>query len=70
MFSKILGTVFAVLAVMLIYAVIVGVIVMWLWNAVVPEIFGLAKIGWQNAFLLTLLCQFLFKGSSYSSSKS
>lgn len=40
--------------------------VMWLWNAVIPSLFGLKEIVWREAFFLLLLCSFLFKG--YSSS--
>ena len=42
---------------------------MWLWNWLMPTIFGLTKIGWLQALGLNILSGILFKSSS-SSSKS
>lgn len=57
----------------LIIAVALGVLtafpVMFLWNAVMPGLFGLKVISLTEALLLSLLCSFLFKSSSISSSK-
>ena len=38
--------------------------VMWLWNWIVPSVFGLGTITWTQAWGLTLLCSLLFKGGS------
>lgn len=42
--------------------------VMLLWNAVIPELFGLKAISFMQALLLSVLCSLLFKSSSSSSS--
>jgi hypothetical protein len=34
--------------------------VKWLWNAVVPDVFGLKSVTWLQALLLTLLLGMLF----------
>lgn len=41
-----------------------GLIVMWLWNWLLPGLFGFAKIGWCQAWGLTFLCSILFKSSN------
>jgi hypothetical protein len=35
--------------------------VMWLWNWLLPALFGLPVITWTQAWGLSLLCSFLFK---------
>lgn len=35
--------------------------VMWLWNWLMPMIFGLVEINFAQALGLSLLCSFLFK---------
>lgn len=57
-----------VLAVSVIVALIVALPVMWLWNALLPQLFDFAKITFWQAFGLVLLVRFLFgTGSSGSS---
>jgi len=51
------------------FSFILAVPVMLLWNFVMPDLFGLAVIGYWKAWGLMLLCSLLFKGSSSSSSK-
>ena len=41
--------------------------VMWLWNALMPDIFGLVKIGFAQALGLNLLSGFLLKPTSSTS---
>lgn len=43
--------------------------IMWLWNYLMPEIFGLTTIGFRQAFALHILCNILIKGVSTSVSK-
>jgi hypothetical protein len=38
--------------------------IMWLWNGVVPAIFGLKLITFRQALGLSLLCNLLFKSPS------
>lgn len=35
--------------------------VMWLWNWLMPHLFGLTTITWLEAWGLNILCGFLFK---------
>lgn len=43
--------------------------VMLLWNALMPNLFGLKIISFTEALMLSVLCSLLFKSSSGSSSK-
>lgn len=57
----------AIVAVVLLFiAILFGLPVMWLWNALMPDIFGLKEIGFLQAVGLFLLCGLLFKGHSSS----
>lgn len=49
------------------YALLLGFPVMWLWNYVMPYLFHVREIDFWHALCLTLLCGFLFKSSSTSS---
>ena len=44
-------------------ALIHGIFVFFLWNALVPELFGLTALTFWQAFGLTWLCNILFKGA-------
>jgi hypothetical protein len=57
--------VLGVIALILIIALLLAFPVMWLWNWLMPVIFGLIKITFWQALGLNLLTGFLFK-SSYS----
>jgi len=43
---------------------------MWSWNAVMPQVFGLTTITWTQALLLMLVSTLLFWRSGGSASKS
>ena len=58
------------LALLLAVSLLVGLPVMWLWNALMPGIFGLGEIGFWQAVGLSLLAGFLTRGSSSSASSS
>lgn len=49
----------------LVMLALVGLIVMLLWNGVVPGLFGLHPVTYAQAILLLILCRILF-GGSYS----
>lgn len=51
-------------AILLIFLVpfIFALPVMWLWNWIMPDIFGLVTIGYWKAFGIMALCGILFKG--------
>ena len=57
------------LALGVLVAVITAYPVMLLWNALIPGLFGLTTITFEQALQLSLLCSILFKSSSSSSSK-
>lgn len=43
--------------------------VMWLWNLVVPDVFGLKTLTWSQALGLTILCGLLLRRSTSAASK-
>ena len=51
---------FAVIA--LAFAILLGFVVMWLWNWLMPALFGLHKIGYWQAVGLFFLSKLLFGG--------
>lgn len=53
--------------VIFVVALIASLPVFWLWNWLMPEIFGLKEITWLQALGLSLLSAFLFKSSSSKS---
>lgn len=54
----------AALVGLLVYGfVIEPLLVMWLWNWLMPSLFGLTTIGFWQAFGLSWLCNLLFKTS-------
>ena len=63
---KILG-VFALIAII---ALLLSFPVMWLWNWLMPVIFGLIEIDFWQALGLNLLAGFLFRSSNSASSSS
>jgi len=69
-FVKILGAVIAVLGFTFIMACLLSLPVMWLWDWLMPEIFGLTTITFWQALGLNLLSGFLIKSNSSSSSNS
>lgn len=46
------------------FALLLTLPVMWLWNATMPELFGLHEIGFWMAVKISLLSSCLFKGGS------
>ncbi|MTI30227.1 hypothetical protein [Xanthovirga aplysinae] len=49
------------------FAVLFGFIVMWLWNALMPELFGLKEINYWQAVGILILFKILFGGFGGSS---
>jgi hypothetical protein len=47
-----------------IFALILAFPVMWLWNWIMPAVFGLIKITFWQALGINLLCGFLFRGTT------
>lgn len=50
-----------VVATVFIIGLILALPVMWLWNWLMPSIFGLTSITWIQAWGINILCGFLFK---------
>lgn len=61
-FQVILG----VLALSILVSALLSLPVMWLWNYLMPELFGLKTINWFQSWCLLMLTGFLFR-SSYTS---
>lgn len=49
-----------IIVILLILAIALGAPVMWIWNALMPALFGLSKITFGQAILLNILCSILF----------
>jgi hypothetical protein len=45
-------------------ACVLGLAVMWLWNWLIPELFGLKTLSFPQAVGLLVLCHLLFRGHS------
>jgi hypothetical protein len=60
-----LGTVISVVLAIA-SALVYSLPVMWLWNAVVPDVFGMKPLTWVEALWLSLLCALLFRTTSSS----
>lgn len=56
-------------ALLLLFAIILAVPTMLLWNWLMPELFGLGRIGYLQALGLMLLARLLFGGGSASGGK-
>lgn len=56
---KILGVIALIIGI----ALLLTFPVMWLWNWLMPIIFGLIKLTFWQSFGLSLLCGFLFKST-------
>lgn len=50
-------------------AIIAALPTMWLWNWLMPVIFGLSKITFWQAWGINMLCSILFKAKSVNQSK-
>lgn len=60
--AKTIGWIFAGIGIAAVLGLVLGYGLMWLWNWLMPEIFGLPEIGYWQAVGLFVLCHLLFKG--------
>jgi hypothetical protein len=60
-FSKMLGLFGAFIGLLAVWTLLVTLPVQLLWNSLVPEIFGLPKLGFWQTMGLILLLNFLFQ---------
>ena len=61
---KAINTVLAVLLVAFVFSVILAVPVMWLWDWLMPELFGFKEVTLMQAWGLSLLSSLLFKSNT------
>jgi hypothetical protein len=52
-----------------VFALLFAFIVQWLWNLVMPDVFGLKEIGYWQAFGLLILTKILFGGAGWHRDK-
>ena len=67
--SKLLGLLGAFIGLLLVWALLVTIPVQLLWNWLVPEIFGLPKLGFFQTMGLILLVNFLLNRSGSKSNE-
>jgi hypothetical protein len=48
-----------------VFALLFGFVVAWLWNAVMPKVFGLGEIGYWQAVGLLILAKIFFAGGDH-----
>ena len=58
-----------IIALCLLFAVLTALPTMWLWNWLMPVIFGLGKITFWQAWGINMLCSILFKAKSVNQNK-
>ena len=66
-FLKIFGAIILTLILIVVLALLMGFPVMWLWNWLMPLIFGLKTITFWQAVGINILCGLLFR-STYTKS--
>lgn len=66
--TEIIVKIFIAVSITLVTALLVTLPVMWLWNALMPDIFGVVEIGFWQALGVSILSSILFKGSGSNSS--
>ena len=44
-------------------------IIMWVYNSIIPELYGFKPIGYWQLFGLYMICSYLFKNHSYPNNK-
>ena len=57
---RIIGMVFVGVIFAVLFALVFGFIVKWLWNALMPDLFGLTQITYWQAFGIVVLAKLLF----------
>jgi hypothetical protein len=66
---KAINTVLAAVAIVVAFSLLFSLPVMWLWDWLMPTLFGLKEITLFQAWGLSVLCSLLFKNNTASSSK-
>lgn len=63
---EILSKIALFVALLIVVALLMALPVMWLWNGLMPEIFGLTEISFWQALGINILSSLLFKTSTSS----
>ncbi len=58
--AHIVGMVFLGLTLTVLFALVFGYVIMWLWNWLMPDIFGLGEISFWQAFGILVMAKILF----------
>jgi len=65
--SDVIGAIVGFVLLVVVVAVVMAFPVMWCWNYVMPDLFGLAELDFWHSLVLAMLSGMLFKSSSSSS---
>lgn len=64
---KLVGGLLIVVVLIVVIGLLFSLPVYWLWNALLPDLFGFKDITWLQAWGLLILSGFLFKSTSVNS---
>ena len=67
--SLIIGTIIATALIIFGLSILLAFPVKWLWNATLPELFGVKLIGVWMAWKIAFLSSLLFKSSNFTTTK-
>lgn len=59
------GVIIILLVVLIVLAFVYSGILMWVWNMIIPALFGLPMISFWQALGIYIISNILFKGSGY-----
>ena len=62
-----IGVIILALGMIFVWSLIMSLPVMWLWNWLLPTIFGFVKISWLQAWGVSFLSSLLFESSNSKS---
>lgn len=65
--SDVIGAIIGFALLVVVVAIVMAFPLMWCWNYVMPDLFGLAELDFWHALVLGMLSGMLFKSSSSSS---
>lgn len=68
-FMKVILGALMVVVVALLVGMLMALPVMWCWNYVMPDIFGLPELGFWQALWGTVMCKFMFPNPMINVSK-
>jgi len=65
-FIKFFSMMVLIVSYMVLFSFVMSIPVMYLWNWLIPSLFGLVKITFIRSWGLLMLCSILFKGGNYN----